>query len=221
MRFLAVAQQRSLLLDDKIDAKVLEKPGRSKRLNTSNKDQVHTIDSTNHNRSNKNTSSIKDIDSTIHNRSNKNTHNISKLFIESDVLNDSTGIFCLDEDDDDDDDDDHVVQSSPFLPLNSARMDMNTCIITIAASGLNCPSMKGVGLCITPMNSAMNSPLNTDRSSSRSHSQILTSSRNSVILSTLQSALCFDELEMEDGIEDDEDYCVGYSLSEELLLYDS
>ena len=26
---------------------------------------------------------------------------------------------------------------------------------------------------------------------------------------------------MEDGIEDDEDYCVGYSLSEELLLYDS
>ena len=42
----------------------------------------------------------------------------------------------------------------PSSPMNSARIDINTKIITIPASSLDCSSMHGKGLLLSPMNSA-------------------------------------------------------------------
>ena len=108
-----------------------------------------------------------------------------------------------------------VPSTSAPLPMNSARMDMNTCIITIPASGLDCPSLHGKGLCISPMTSPMISPTSSARTeSSYNYSQIL--DNKSSIMSSLHSAIYFAEEEVREGKNMDEDYCVGYSLSAEL-----
>ena len=123
-----------------------------------------------------------------------------------------------------------LVRSSPVpSPMNSARRDTNTKVITIPASSLDCPSLHGMGLSISPMNSfRRNSPANTARISpmatARNNSLSVPSSppvsppnvsslmkhKNST-MPTILSALNFAETEENLMLnETDDDYCVSY-----------
>ena len=113
-------------------------------------------------------------------------------------------------------------------PMNSARMDVDTKIITIPASSLDCPSMHGRGLLLSPTNSPINSPMNSFRnnsvgasSSSFSISNLVktppaSSRRNSMennnaMMTTIHSALNFAEMEASILLnEANDDYCVCF-----------
>lgn len=123
-------------------------------------------------------------------------------------------------------------------PMNTARMDINTLIITIPASSLDCPILVGKGLSlVSPVNSARNSPANSSRIHSRRNSQYDSpagsptttppaSRRNSQMLMnnerkngmpTIHSALNFADM----FTYEEDDYSVGYSLCPEPTRHSS
>ena len=128
-----------------------------------------------------------------------------------------------------------LLPTSPLpSPMNTARRDMNTSIITIPASSLDCPSLNGKGLSlVSPINTARNSPVNSGKSSpmclsrrnsvyasspgsptltpseSRRNSQMsMDSNKTPIVLPTIHSALNFSDI----ITYEEDDYCVGYSL---------
>ena len=219
------SKQQDVAIDDKLDKNIVEKPGPLlHQMSVSSNQPSTSRDSRD--------SSNKIITDRIHRgSSSSNAQNSRTVYVEPN-----------DEDKDHSKtDSDHFGNNTMKLsgpsPNHSARMDVNTLIITIPASSLNCSSLHGKGLLISPMNSArrdsmtrgspsnstrnpLTSPRNSFRGPPSSHGGIQTppaSSRrnsmenNNVTLPTIHSALNFAELEANLMLSQaDDEYGVGF-----------